>query len=202
MKYKVCWLILMFYSILISAQDPKTGFEVNAVISDTLTFKNNISRDYLPSILQSKNTIEIRLITQGYKFDDLQYLTLSYNTHWSAAFYKYSILTGKLELKDTKPKISLDSIFSILVNNNIFSLPGQKYLEIDKLIYYPNKDLFESRVPEVVDGVFYSIEFKIGNRFRKYGYSNPYLFLEYYPQVKELKEFINIIEVLNNFVLK
>lgn len=181
--------------LVLTAQTKDKTIFVGNVISDTTTFSSNDSRSALTSILKSKNKIEIRFITSP-SFESPNYTVLTFNNGWSAKYYYHEPDTNKLFSKDICTKIDIDTIFSRLVSNNIFSLPDQRSLKTGKHFYNPETNELTEYRTITVDGTCYYIEFKVGSSYRRYCYCNPDHDADFYPQVHELRSFVNIVEIL------
>jgi hypothetical protein len=190
--------IFIFTLSTLSAQTGDKTLFVGNVISDTTTFKSNNYRTGLTSILKSNYKIEIRFITSP-SFNYTNYTILTYDKKWSAKYYYYTPYTNALLSKDIKSKTTIDTIFSRLVLNNIFSLPDQDSLITEKYEYNPETDEFIGSGMSVCDGTCYYIEFKVGNYFRRYSYCNPDSYADFYPQVYELRKFASIVEIFTEW---
>ena len=194
-------IFVLIVSALTAQTKDKTIF-VGNVISDTTTFRSNDYRTALTSILKSKNKIEIRFITSP-SFENTNentnYTILTFNKKWSAKYYYYKPDTNNLFSKDINAKIDIDTIFSRLVSNNIFSLPDQGSLKTEKYEYNPETNEFLGSRIEVADGTCYYIEFKVGDFYRRYSYCNPDSYADFYPQVYELRNFANIVKIFKEW---
>jgi hypothetical protein len=206
--------------LALSAQTKDKTIFVGNVISDTTTFRSNNYRLELPSILKSKNKIEIRLISSPSSENINEYANytiLIFNKKWDAKFYYYEPDTTRLFpmdvhakyhyykpdtthlfFKNINSKTDLDTIFSRLVSNNIFSLPNQINLKTEKYEFNPETNEFMSSIIKVTDGTCYYVEFKVGDFYRRYSYCNPYSYADFYPQVHELRDFANIVEIFKD----
>jgi len=209
-------IFVIIVSALAAQIKDKTIF-VGNIISDTTTFRSNDYQPALPSIFKSENKIEIRFITSPSSENINEYTNytiLTFNKKWSAKYYYYKPDTTRLFPKDIhakyhyyKPdtthlfsidinsKIDFDTIFSRLVSNNIFSLPDQASLKKRKYEYNPETNEFTESIMVVKDGTSYYIEFKVGDFCRRYRYDNPDTYADFYPQVYELRNFANIVEI-------
>jgi hypothetical protein len=137
-------------------------------------------------------------------FDDEEYIILAFNKDWRGRYYRrytfshFIDSTGKrkdYEEKNFKKNINYDTLFSKLVQNDIFSL---KLDDVDESIvnYDSEKDEFFTLMMKVLDGTSYYLQFKVGNQFRAYGFSNPQSFTH----VTQLRQFVRIINLLQNCV--
>jgi hypothetical protein len=194
-------ILILTVSTLTAQTKDKTIF-VGNVISDTTTFRNIDNRTALTPILKSENKIEIRFITSPSSENPNEYTNykiLTFNKKWSAKYYYYKPDTNYWFSKDINSQIDIDTIFSRLVSNNIFSLPDQKSLKTEKLEYIPETNEFIGWIMKVTDGTCYYIEFKVGDFYRRYCYCNPNNYADFYPQVHELRNFANIAEIFNKW---
>ena len=192
------------FILIVSALDAQTKektFYVGDVISDTSTLIENSKRKALTPLLQSKNKIEIRFISSP-SFYYTTYLILIYNQEWSAKYYYYKKGTDSLLYKDITNKTNIDTVFSRLVLNNIFSLPDQDSLRTEKYEYNPETNQFIGSGMGIGDGICYYVEFKLGDYYRRYNYCNPDSFADFYPHVSELRNFANIVEIFNEWPIE
>jgi len=190
-------IFILTVSVLTAQTKYKTIF-VGNVISDTTTFRSNDYRSALTSILKSKNKIEIRFIASP-SFKQPNYIILTYNKKWNAKRFYYKPGTDLLLSKDVNI-MNIDTVFSQLVINNIFSLPDQKSLKKGKYTYNPVTNEFINSVMSSVDGTCYYIEFKVGDLYRRYRYWNPDVYADFYPQVYELRNAANIVKIFNEWI--
>jgi len=191
-------IFILILSTLTAQTEDKTMF-VGNVISDTTTFKSNNYRSALTSILRSNYKIEIRFIASP-SFRYTNYTVLTYDNTWRAKYYYYTPDTNALLSKDIKSKTTIDTIFSRLVLNNIFALPDQDSLKTGKYEYNPETDELIGSGMSVCDGTCYFIEFKVGKYFRRYSYCNPVSYADFYPQVYELRNFVNIVGIFTELM--
>lgn len=198
MKGLITTIIFILTVSVINGQTKEKTIFVGNIISDTTTFKSNDYRIGLTSILKSNYKIEIRFITSP-SFNYTNYTILTFDKKWSAKYYYHTPDTNALLSKDIKSKTTIDTIFSRLVFNNIFSLPDQDSLIAEKYEYNPETDEFIGSRMSVCDGTCYYIEFKVGDHYRRYCYCNPDSYADFYPQVYELRDFANIVEIFTEW---
>jgi len=196
-KHITTTLFILLASAL-TAQTKEKTFFVGDVISDTTTFVGNSPRKTLTPILKSENKIEIRFISST-SFYQTTYLVMIFNKDWSAKYYYFNTDSDSLLHKDITNKTNIDTVFSRLVSNNIFSLPNQDSLRTVKYEYHPESNEFIGSGMGFCDGICYYIEFKVGNYYRRYSYCNPESYSDFYPHVYELKNFTNIVEIFNEW---
>ena len=178
------------------AQSKGKTIYVGDIISDTTTFGRD--RD-LPSILKSKNEIELRFIKFP-SFDYTSYTVMTFDKEWKAKHYYYNPGKDSLLSKNIIGKMDVDSVFSQLVSNNIFSLPDQNSLRTVKYTYDPETGTLAGTGMSVNDGTCYCIEFKVGDLYRRYMYCNPEDYKDFYTHVHELREFSNIVKIMEDFI--
>jgi len=194
-------LIGLLFNCSFGQTDRKGGLFVGNVVSDTMTLKRNDYREAFPSILTSKHKIEIRFIKIP-SFDYTSYVILSYDKKWDANYYYFEPKQKTLQTKPIDNKINLDATFKRLVSDNIFSLPDQDSVETKKYTFYPDNNDLIGEGMAVCDGTVYYIEFKVGDNFRRYSYSNPMDYAKFYPLVHELQQFADIEKTLNKLTEK
>ncbi len=194
MKTLITTLIFILTASVIRGQEKDKTIFVGNVVSDTASFKNKGNQSPFTSILKSNYKIEIRFTTTP-SFDYTNYKVITYDKNWSAKQYYYVSGNKNLLSKDIESKVSIDSVFSRLVLNNIFSLPDQDSLVTEKYEYNLETNEFIGLGMSVCDGACYSIEFKVGDYFRRYVYCNPESYADFYPNVYELRSFANIVNI-------
>lgn len=179
---------------------------LGTVIADSLFENRNLSDQLgMAHIFESKNPIEIRLYS-GLSTSKPECIILCYSDSsrtWNGSKRMFDMEKLKLSTVVINKKIfPLDSIFSTLVSNNVFSLPTQAKINHTK--YYLDLEKKEMYLLDVsvFDGICYFLEFKILGDFRQYKYCNPVAYYEALPNSSELKKFINILVTLNDITKK
>lgn len=145
----------------------------------------------IPRICNSKNILEIRLSIVSMPIPDFTLITLTYDTlsGWQAYKYKdnmsdtwYDTTIKRSVIKTKlKPKADFETLFDALIGNEIFILPDQRDLKLNNF---------------VLDGVGYSITFKVDDKFRQYHFNNPDILIERNKKVKELRKYTRIVQLL------
>lgn len=201
LKY-LFFIFLSFFVSYFSAESADNSFYVGKVISDTSTFEYNSFSPPLKHIFKSKNKIEIRLRIQPSLSWTDEFIILSYDKTWRGKSYKRGFTkdaSGKIKEyteKKFKSTVDYDTLFSKLVQNEIFSLTLD---DVDKseVWYNPETDGFIPHLMlTVLDGTSYYLQFKVGNKFRSYGFSNP----QANTHLPQLRKFVRIINLLQNCV--
>lgn len=175
---------------------------VGKVISDPNTVLDSTYKRDLKSILVSKNSIEIRMEIHP-SFLPSSYIILSYNNKkWKMRYLYYSMKDGfKKKTKQLCVDKDLQVLFDSLVNNNIFSIDFNSKLDTwEEYRYNMDKELFQPYPfsMNILDGTSYDIEFKIGNRYRRYGCPEPGYFSGAYPRIPEFTYMKNIVRLLKS----
>jgi hypothetical protein len=154
------------------------------------------------NICNSKNHFEIHLAVRSidykhFKIDYEQIVIVYTGTNWNAT--KYTFKLKELESKEYKAVYVLDKTipletingfeddFSILKENNVFTLPDIKNIIADSIS---------------TSDCFYDLTFKAGDRFRNYSFFFPELYEKTYKNLKEFINYKNIINTFNNYVIK
>lgn len=193
--------LLLFFIFLSTHTFGQNLPDFGKVISDTKFCNrsdNQINYDTtygIPRICESRNILEIRLSITSTPIIDLTLITLTYDTldGWKAWKYKDNMsdtwydTTIKRVITKTKlkPTTDFETLFDALKGNEIFTLPDQRKLELDDF---------------VLDGIGYSIAFKVNDKFRKYHFSNPGILFERNSNVMELKKYSRIAQLMIGMV--
>lgn len=178
-------LIILLFSPVISFSQMR--IDLGKVKGDSVCdFKDAAFAD----ICKSENQLDIFLLIRSMLLE-VEAVNLSFDGQkWKAVKYEGPWYNAKKDSFTLIPTVSFDSVFSALKANNIFLLPDQHDLKNVK--------------GEVLDGAWYVIAFKAGNKFRHYSTDNPDVYLEY-KENKHIPEFYNyvkIIEILTTWLKK
>lgn len=139
----------------------------------------------LNTIYNSPNELEIRLyVTHRPTFDwDLFVLSYNNNNEWSFSSYSHSMgkkdydTSHPIHMVHIDPKQGFNSLFNSLKKNHIFTLPEQSELTKEYLVN---------------DGNIYFLTFKVGKKFRRYYFENPYDYKQHFKRIKEFQYYYNI----------
>jgi hypothetical protein len=187
--------ILILFPLFIQAQKmPDTGkilADSNFICTDPI--QPDSTEFNVKEICHSNNDIEIRLKTNVGATSELIILLFN-NNKWTAEKYypeyitrRRKILSEVLRIKTKNDSAGyFTSIFESLRSNSLFILPDQQGIK---------SRLF------VVDGILYTVTFKVGNEYRRYRYSSPELQAKQYPNVPEYKQVLSIINLLNDIFI-
>jgi hypothetical protein len=138
-------------------------------------------------ICHSKLPLEIWLTRSSFLVGEYETVNLSFDGNWKATYYEGSYIKNKEDTFNLRPVYNYDTIFAALKKNRIFLLPDQADLILEGA---------------VDDGNDYMLTFKAGNKFRTYEFSNPDIYREYNDNIKELENYVNIINILFAWLAK
>ncbi|MBC7555365.1 MAG: hypothetical protein H7195_00165 [Chryseobacterium sp.] len=103
----------------------------------------------------------------------------------------------------TKLKCSNETFLNFEVRNIQF-LPKEElfnYKKVKKTISYNEENKQNEIISEemkVMDGSGYYIKYKNGDNFNSFFYSNPETYIKQYPEINELKSFVEILDFIND----
>ncbi|RDC66178.1 hypothetical protein AHMF7616_04809 [Adhaeribacter pallidiroseus] len=173
--------------------------ELAGIQSDSINLSANKEfekRIKLKSIEKSENEVEIRFyeLLSLSNTRNLKVLVLK-NDIWKATEFS-EINNPRLKIS----KFALDApngfelVIQKLFQNKLTKLPSQEALK-PRMKKYGQTDPKRGRAEKVLivnDGKSYTIEFKIGDKFRIYNFSNPETYANFYNDVQELKDYVAI----------
>jgi len=170
--------------------------------SSNKTFNKRIS---LKEINKSNSQIDIRL----YKLfslsntKSLRRIYLDKKSNWKAeAFDEWNNPVVTIKKYKVSTDLGFDSLILKLLSYNILILPTQDSLR--SKMKKETGEIYEGypvySTMRVNDGEGYSIEIKIGNKFRIYEFSSPDLYSKYYTDVNEFKDFLEIVNIFYNYL--
>jgi hypothetical protein len=168
------------------------GFQSDSInLSPNKEFEK---RTKLKPIDKSDNKVEIRF----YKHEelsntkDLKVLELKGDS-WTGTEYKESNYP-KIRIKkiDLAAQNGFEELVKMLIQNNLASLPSQKELEPKMKKYVDTVRGRAEQKIQTTDGQSYTVEFKLGDKFRVYTFHNPDTYASFYDDVQELKDFVAI----------
>ena len=124
------------------------------------------------------------------------------DTTWNAVEYDEWNKPVKIKKYKLQAKSSFDSLFLRLLSYNILTLPNQsdlkskmrKDVEVDEEGYTTERKIL------VTDGEGFTIEIKIGGKFRVYQFYNPESYSKFYNNVSELKDYLKIVQTFDKLL--
>ncbi|MPT31236.1 MAG: hypothetical protein E2600_06140 [Chryseobacterium sp.] len=103
-------------------------------------------------------------------------------------------------LKSEKP---LEEVFVNFQIRNINFLPEEESFQYKKtngkkVVYDKNEKAFviQQKLMEVSDGTGYIVKYKSGKQQNEFSYNNPESYLKEYPEINELKDFVDILNYI------
>jgi hypothetical protein len=174
----------------------------NSIQADTVNLSPNKefeNRIKLKPINESLNDIEIRF----YEKDEL-----SNTINLKILELKDSIWLGTLHGESNYPSIKItkyklksksgfEDILRMLGQKSFFSLPSQHELKPRMKKYEIINGRKAEQVFYVTDGQSYTVEFKVGKKYRIYTFTNPDIYSKHYDDLQELKDYVAIIDIFN-----
>lgn len=170
------------------------------------------SIDVLANISSELNDTEIRIYRdRGITNSGEIFRIYKENNVWKAELIQWFLpkQLRKDEFERIPPKINvlksqkpLDEIFLNIEAKNINFLPKQNYFEYKKskndVVF---DDTFQTfiilkKVSAVLDGTGYLVKYKSGNLQNEFEYDNPETFLKMFPEIDELKDFVDILKYI------
>ena len=124
------------------------------------------------------------------------------DTTWNAVEYDEWNKPVKIKKYKLRAKPTYDSLFLRLLSYNILTLPNQSELKgkMRKDVQVTAEgDTTEKKI-HVMDGESYTVEIKIGGKFRVYQFDNPDSYSKFYDNVTELKDYLNIVQTFDKFL--
>lgn len=188
-------IILLFISTQTSAQSQLDYGKVVANNNFVWTDRPFLDSFFnLATISDTKNELEIRLGISYMPLPDFDFIVVTYGGNkWAAIKYEEdrsdtSLNRWQIKSYNLKPRRDFETIFSALKRNNIFTLPNQ------------SDDINVKR--NILDGVFYTLTFKAGDKFRTYYFDNPTEYRKQNKKVREFKNYERIASILHNWLGK
>ena len=162
--------------------------------SPNLVFNDRIK---LVQIDKSSAKVDIRL----YRLNSLSNtITLRrlfmFDTAWNAVEYDGWNKPIKIKKYKLSANPRFDSLFLRLLSYNILTLPNQADLKskMRKDVQVDDEGYTTERKISVTDGESYTVEIKIGDKFRVYQFDNPDSYSKFYDKVFELKDYLSIVQ--------
>lgn len=183
-----------------------TSISTDSINSDSLNNSPNVAfndRIKLVQIYKSSAKVDIRLyrLHSLSNTKSLRRLCLV-DTTWSAVEYDEWNKPVKIKKYKLRAKPSFDSLFLRLLSYNILTLPNQSDLKskMRKDVQVDDEGYTTERKIYVTDGESYTIEIKIGDKFRVYQFDNPDNYSKFYDNVSELKDYLNIVQTFAKYL--
>ncbi|MFC4263709.1 hypothetical protein ACFOWM_12510 [Ferruginibacter yonginensis] len=170
--------------------------------SPNLVFNDRIRLDQID---KSPATIDIRL----YRHHSLSntktlHRLFMLDTTWNAVEYEERNKPIKIKKYKLSAKPSIDSIFLRLLSYKILTLPNQSELKckVRKDVQLTSESDTKGRKIHIMDGEIYTIEIKIGDKFRVYQFDNPESYSKLCESMTELKDYLNIVQTFDKLLYR
>lgn len=183
-----------------------TTISTDGICGDSLNNSPNFAfneRIKLVQIDKSSAMVDIRL----YKLHSLSNTKILrrlflVDTTWNSVEYYEWNKPVKIKKYKLRAKPSHDSFFLRLLSYNILTLPNQSELKskMRKDVQVTAEGDTTERKIHVMDGESYTVEIKIGGKFRVYQFDNPDSYSKFYDNVTELKNYLNIVLTFDNLL--
>jgi hypothetical protein len=185
-----------------------TSISTDSIFGDSLNNSPNFvfnDRIKLAQIDKSSVKVDIRLY-RLHSLSNTRTLHRFYmvDTTWNAVEYDEWNNPVKINMYKLKANPSFDSLFLRLISYNIMTLPNQSELKtkMRKDVQVTVEGDTTERKIHVLDGESYTVEIKIGNKFRVYQFDNPEIYSKFYDNVSELKDYLNIVWTFEKFLVR
>jgi hypothetical protein len=181
-----------------------TTINTGGILGDSINNSPNISyndRIKLIQIDKSPAKVDIRLYCYHSLSNTKSVCRLFLiDTTWKAVEFDEWNKPKRIKKYNLKAKSDFDSIFIKLLSFNIMTLPNQSELKnkMRKNVELLNNESTAEKEMHVSDGEVYTIEIKIGTKFRVYQFDNPEAYAKFYYNVSEIKDYLNIVQTFDN----
>jgi len=183
-----------------------TKISTDGIFSDSLNNSPNLAfndRIKLVQIDKSSSNVDIRLY-RLHSLSNTKKLRRLFmvDTTWNAVEYDEWNRPVKIKKYNLRAKPSFDSLFLQLLSYNIWTLPNQSELKnkMRKDVQVTTEGDTTERKIHIMDGESYTVEIKIGSKFRVYQFDNPESYSKFYDNVIELKDYLNIVQTFDKLL--
>jgi len=177
----------------------------DGITSDTINsaqhkaFENRIS---LTPIDLSNADFEIRFYTLAAATNNRNLRMAKFaNGKWEAFEFEEKS-SSKIKTHTLIPTLGYETFIANLSQQKFTTLPNQS--ELDKKIqdgFASKKEYLQSR-PSIMDGHNFTVELKVGDKFRVYQFDNPEVYARYYSNVEEFKNFAAIQKIFEQDLVR
>lgn len=183
-----------------------TAISTDSIYGDSLNNSPNLAfndRIKLVQIDKSSARVDIRLY-RLHALSNTKTLRRLFmvDTTWKAVEYEEWNKPIKIRKYKLRAKPGFDSLFLRLLSYNILTLPNQSQLKskMRKDVRVTAEGDTTERKIHVIDGESYTVEIKIGGKFRVYQFDNPDSYSKFYDNVIELKDYLNIVQTFDKLL--
>lgn len=208
MKLKMVESLVVFL-ISSSAWGQTTILGTTIIVTDEIvsdTFNNAQHKEFenridLKPINLSDSNFEIRFYTSNAATNNKNLRIVRFaNGQWEA--FEFEERSRSLKRHVLAPLLGYDAFVKKLIDQKILTLPNQS--EVHKRIedsFSSKKEALESR-PSIMDGYEFTVEFKIGDKFRVYQFTNPNSYAKYYVKVEEFKNYVSVQKIFEKDLIE
>jgi hypothetical protein len=173
---RVLLLICCFFQFSASSQ---VRLDFGEVVGKDISMCN--SQD-TAAICNSKSQLEITLTKASLLMGMYETVTISYDgLKWHSSKLEGNWIHNSQVRYSVVPILPFDTVFAILKERSIFTLPNQ-----DELRYEGS----------VSDGAEYVLSFKAGAKYRTYSFENPSIYLRFNKHLKAFKDYEAIVKTI------
>lgn len=153
----------------------------------------------LKPIDESENKVEIRF----YKHEelsstkDLKVLVLNGDSWKGIQYSESNYPKVRIKKYDLVAQNGFAELVEMLFRNSLTSLPSQKELEPKMKKFVDTVRGRAEQKIQTTDGQSYTVEFKIGDKYRVYTFYNPDTYSSFYDEVQELKDYVAIKNIFD-----
>lgn len=178
-----------------------TTISTDTIFSDTVNTSPNSAfnnRINVSPIDKSKAKVDIRLY-KHFSLSNTNTLCRVFlvDTIWNSSEFVEWNSPPKIKKYSLVAKPHYDSFFVRLLSANIMTLPSQA--DIKRKMKKDVQVLEDGTTTEkkiiVTDGISYTVEIKIGEKFRVYQFDNPEEYAKFYDNVSELQDYVRIVQI-------
>lgn len=178
-----------------------TTISTDTVLSDTVNTSPNSAfntKINLAPIDKSKAKVDIRLYEHfSLSNANTLYRIFLVDTLWNASEFVEYNNPPKIKRYSLTAKPHYDSFFVKLLSANIMTLPSQADIKskMKKDVQVLEDGTTTEKKILVTDGINYTVEIKIGEKFKVYQFDNPEEYATFYDNVSELQDYVRIVQV-------
>ena len=204
-------LVLLLAGSISYGQTTNRGATTISIDSITGVYLNNSpnkafnGKIKLVQIDQSKAKVDVRLYTL-HSLSNTKSVRRIYldDTTWNAVEFYEQNKSVKIKKYKLIAAQGFNSLFLRLLCFNIMTLPNQSELKskMHKDLHVNSDGDTTERKIYITDGEDYTIEIKIGKKFRIYQFNNPESYSKFYDNVSELKDYLNIVQSFKRSLMR
>ena len=179
----------------------------------SITFLKSQNVDSLAKISSELKESEIRIYKdRGITNSGDVFRIYNDNKVWKAELIRWFLPKeiSNDEFESSSPKLTvlksekpLEEVFVNFQIRNINFLPEEESFQYKKtngkkVVYDKNEKAFviQQKLMEVSDGTGYIVKYKSGKQQNEFSYNNPESYLKEYPEINELKDFVDILNYI------